>query len=44
MMRGAVAETIAHLTHLVGQGSVAASSAGRDGPVRYSVPNIVNRR
>jgi glyoxylase-like metal-dependent hydrolase (beta-lactamase superfamily II) len=44
MMRGAVAETIAHLTHLVGQGSVAASSAGRDGPVRYSVPNVVNRR
>jgi glyoxylase-like metal-dependent hydrolase (beta-lactamase superfamily II) len=37
MMRGAVAETIAHLTHLVGLGRVAASGVGRDEPVRYAV-------
>jgi hypothetical protein len=35
MLRGAVAETIAHLTHMVCRGGVATSGADGDGPVRY---------
>jgi glyoxylase-like metal-dependent hydrolase (beta-lactamase superfamily II) len=35
MLRGAVAETIAHLTHMVCGGGVTTSGTDGDGPVRY---------